>query len=240
MHRFFAENLDGSEVVLPDGEAHHALHVLRLERGAEVELFDGQGAVAAGRVARVGRSEVAVTIEHLLPVQARPAPAVHLAFAVPKGKRLDWLLEKATELAAASLQPVVFERSVAGGDELRKGKLDRWRTHCVAAAKQCGLNFLPEIFPPEGLANVLRDRSDLPGLFGDCAPDSPDAYETLQSFRAGGHRQAVVLVGPEGGLTDAERDACLTAGLKPIRLGTTTLRIETAAVALLAAATAIL
>ena len=103
-------------VNLPRGEVHHALHVLRLGVGADVELFDGRGAAANARVTAVGRAGVEMLVTATLPVAGPPRRRVHLAFAVPKGKRLDWLLEKATELGAASLEPVVFERSVAGGD----------------------------------------------------------------------------------------------------------------------------
>ena len=255
MNRFFAENLEAGQQALQPGEAHHATHVLRLAAGAQVELFDGRGRTAVGRIIEAKRGKVVVRIERANPPADRPRPVIHLAFAVPKGKRLDWLLEKATELAAASLQPVRFERSVAGG-EPSGPKRQRWLGCCIAAAKQCGLNFLPElgqmlnldqflqeqaagnVEPPKGRRRIVR-------LLGDLGRDAVCITEALKP--ADGGRQSeipnpkseiVLLVGPEGGLTAAERAACIKAGFRPVRLGRTTLRIETAAIALLAAATA--
>ena len=115
-YRFYVPDLGGvgpGSVSLPADQAHHARGVLRVQSGLAVELFDGDGNVAHGLIAEVARSKVSVEIERTRR-QARPEPIVRLAFAIAKGKRLDWLLEKATELGAASLQPVDFERSIAG------------------------------------------------------------------------------------------------------------------------------
>lgn len=162
-----------------------------------------------------------------------------LAFAVPKGRRLDWLLEKAAELGAASLRPVVFQRSVAGGGKPSDSARQRWLAHCIAAAKQCGLNFLPEILPHLGLDVFLSEARGRPVVLGDTGEDAagvPAALKDLQ-IEAGG--KIGVLVGPEGGLTDDERSAALAAGCIPVRIGRMDLRIETAAVALLAAIRAV-
>ena len=232
MHRFHADNLRGDRIDLPPGEAHHAIHVLRLRTGQEVELFDGHGASATGRIAAVGRSDVRVTVTSRADTVCRPRPRVHLGFAVPKGKRLDWLLEKATELAAASLTPVAFERSVAGPRELAGTRRDRWLGHCVAAAKQSGLNWLPELHEPRPLADWLQSADEPLRLLGDAGSAARPLAGALPPGRAAD--EARVLVGPEGGLTDGEREACAEAGFLPARLGSTTLRIETAVVALLA------
>ncbi len=237
MHRFHVENLGPPELDLPPGEAHHAVHVLRLRQGEPVELFDGRGGSATGHVASIGRKEVRVVVSARAEPGERPRPRLHLGFAVPKGKRLDWLLEKATELAAASLTPVTFERSVAGPKELAGGRRGRWLGHCVAAAKQSGLNWLPELREPVRLADLLASERPELGLLGDAGAEARPIVAAL----AGRDRldECVLLVGPEGGLTDGERRECLAAGLTPVRLGRTTLRIETAAVALLAAGNAL-
>ena len=284
MNRFFAESLEEAEVALTAFEAHHAVDVLRLGAGEQVELFDGAGRTAVGRIVRAGRGKAAVRIEQLRPTIRRGGPLVHLAFAVPKGKRLDWLLEKAAELAAASLRPVRFERSVAGG-EMTEAKHSRWLAHCIAAAKQCGLNFLPQIRGPLSLHEFLADlgtRNREPGtgnaehgtgnaepgtgnrepgtgkreamggrrfirLLGDNSPSACSVPEATAPSRGpcqlaieNRKLEIVILIGPEGGLTDAERQACVESGFTPVRLGSTALRIETAAVALLAAVTALL
>ena len=229
----------GAELLLPRGEAHHAAHVLRLACGDAVVVFDGRGASAEARIARAGRREVAVVIEAVRLTSAPPRPAVRLAFAVPKGRRLDWLLEKATELGAARLAPVRFERSVAGGEALGPAARARWEARCIAAAKQAGVDWLPEIEPVRPLASALPGGE--PAVFGDTAPDAAPLADALAALAREVYPTFIhIYVGPEGGLTEAERDALRTAGAAPVRLGRTVLRAETAAVALLAATMAIL
>ena len=236
--RFFVEDLSAEPIMLTGGEAHHAANVLRLKVGAEVELFDGRGGRALGRITQVRRSEVTVEVTHRLDRPARPQPVVHLGFAVPKGKRLDWLLEKATELGAASLRPVAFERSVAGEDDLSGHKQQRWQQHCVAAAKQCGLDFLPELAQVQAAAEFAAHARSAGwlSLVGDPGEACVPLRAALDEWAPGW--EIALLVGPEGGLTDAERHVLAEAGFAAVRLGSTTLRIETAAVALLAAVTA--
>ena len=243
IHRLFAPDLASGaipgELPLPAGEVHHALHVLRLREGDEVEVFDGAGHRAAGRAARVGRSEMSVAVESISPVAERTRPAVHLAFAMPKGDRLDWLLEKATELAAASLQPIVFERSLVGREDLTAAKRQRWLTTCVSAAKQSGLDYLPELHEPSALGEFLSSGvgvSPASGvqhlcLVGDLSDDARPMREAI----APSVRDVTLLVGPEGGFTEAESTQIRSGDFLPVRLGPTTLRIETAAIALLAA-----
>jgi len=266
--RFYVPDLpEAGEVRLPPAEAHHAAHVLRVRPGAAAELFDGRGRAARARILAVRRGEVVAAVEAAGGPAAQPQPRVRLAFAVPKGSRLDWLLEKATELGVAALAPVRFERSIAGWGEFSEAKRGRWLGRCIAAAKQARLDWLPEIEAPLPLADFLAAAGAHPGVFGDLGADAlPIARAVMQLLHAGchafaplrkhGHRQPesvlsqakawhpatapppvglTVLIGPEGGLTDVERAAARSAGLLPVHLGRTTLRIETAAVALVAA-----
>jgi 16S rRNA (uracil1498-N3)-methyltransferase len=241
----------GARAVLDTAQSHHALHVLRLAPGSAVELFDGRGAQAAGRIESINKGLVNVSVEQTPVCSPRSAPCVDLAFSVPKGKRLDWLLEKATELGAAALLPVICRRSMAGQDELSDNKRERWLGHCIAAAKQSGTNYLPEIAPPADLPAILNSlgRPDCPYLhkFVGMVPAtaagaaaSPSAAEVFQRApsvsdgAAGASPRILVLVGPEGGFADDEASAIIAADFSPMRLGHTTLRIETAAIALLA------
>ena len=226
---------DGHEVPLPPTEAHHAAHVLRLQVGDAVELFDGCGASAAARVVHVRRGEVVAVVESVGAPAARPLPHIHLAFAVPKGRRLTWLLEKATELGVESLVPVRFERSVAARGDLSAAARRRWVAHSIAAAKQARLVFLPALEPPCTLQEFLA--SPHAGIYGDL---STAAVPVAEALRACVPLAAFyVVVGPEGGLTAAERRAMDAGGLAAARLGRTTLRIETAAIALVSAVTAL-
>jgi 16S rRNA (uracil1498-N3)-methyltransferase len=240
--RFYVPDLtEGAVVALPPTEAHHAAHVLRLAPGAPVELFDGCGRAASAQIATIRRGNVTAQVESVRGPVARAGPAVHIGFAVPKGSRLDWLLEKATELGAAALRPVRFERSVAGAGEFSEAKREKWLAHAVAAAKQSGLDYLPTIEEPLPLEKFAATCG--PGIYGDLAADARPIAEALRNLAAGGtqklERDLVVAIGPEGGLTEAERGALRTGGFLPVRLGHTTLRIETAAVAILAAIAAI-
>jgi 16S rRNA (uracil1498-N3)-methyltransferase len=199
-----------------------------------VELFDGQGGKAVGRIDRVAKSGVGVAVENVQTVP-RPQPRVEVAFAVPKGKRLDWLLEKATELSAERLSPVEFARSVATPDLDEHGR-SRWQGICVAGAKQSGLDFLPEISPPRKLGEFLRQCSSTYRLVGD-PRDSHRLPAALAQWQSG--EEITLLIGPEGGITDAEMEEIRAAGFAAVQLGQTILRVETAAVAMLSVVQAI-
>ena len=235
-YRFYCETLAAAAVVeLSTAESHHAMHVLRLGAGAEVELFDGRGRRAAGRIAMAKHGKVSVEVVGPVIESPRPAPTIHLATAIPKGKRLDWLLEKATELGAASLTAVRFERSVSGGEPLGESARERWRAHCIAAAKQCGLDFLPEIHDPLSLQAFLAAPAAGPAvrLVGDLGEGAASLPQAMSDWEPD-EQPVTVLVGPEGGFTPAEREAIRAGGFVPVHLGSTVLRIETAALAMLA------
>ena len=232
-HRLYAPSLDGRAVELSASEAHHALHVLRLREGDEVELFDGAGGVAWGALRPSGRKAAAVEVADRQSA-ARPEPVLELAFACPKGKRLDWLVEKAAELGTARLTPLVFSRSAT---QPSAHALERLGAICIAAAKQCGANFLPEVGRPVELGDFLAANRAGLRLLG-----SVEAKTSLPSALTGYRRGKgiAVLIGPEGGLAEAETAEAVAAGFVPVGLGGLTLRIETAAAAMLAAVTAFL
>ncbi len=225
--RFFVESLAGETVELSADESHHALDVLRLTDGAEVEVFDGAGNSAEGTLRLHGRKKTDVHVLHRRKAEKHPEPLVELAFAVPKGKRLDWLLEKTTELGAARLQPVVFKRSVA-----KTAPSSRWRKTCIAAAKQCGADFLPDLAEAKKLPDFLAETDADIRILGDAGGEMsiPTAIKEWSSGK-----RIVILIGPEGGLTGDEADSIVRAAFSPVRLGNLVLRVETAAVALLAA-----
>jgi 16S rRNA (uracil1498-N3)-methyltransferase len=232
MKRFYVSGIQSGDFLLPPAEAHHASQVVRIRTGDEVEIFDGCGTSAQAEVRSVGRHEVTL---HVGEVQRDVIgePRVHVAFAVPKGKRLDWLLEKATELEAASLTPVICQRSVAGGDSLTAGKRKRWKNHLIAAAKQCGPNHLPELIDPMPLDPCRLLPKGAIGLFGDLSEATIPLRDAVSSRPA--DAEIILFVGPEGGFTEAERQGLTEAGWQAVQLGESVLRIETAAISLLAA-----
>ena len=234
--RFFVSDLSGDEVQPHPGEVHHALHVLRLKGGDEVELFDGAGVVATGVIGHIDRRNVVMHVTARRTCPPAALPAIGLAFSAPKGKRLDWLVEKATELGAASLQRVIFDRSPPTAKAESAAKGDKLLGHCIAAAKQSGLNFLPKLPAPATLAEILTARDDSMRLLGDTGVGALRLGEAIEGKSP--CQTVMLLVGPEGGLTESERGESIAAGFVPVKIARTTLRTETAAIALLAATVA--
>ena len=161
-----------------------------------------------------------------------------LGYMFEEKARRPFLPEKATELGVASLAPLALERSVSGGDALSAAKRRRWTARCIAAAKQSGADFLPAIEDPLSLQDFLAGAIGGIGLYGDLSASTVPVAAALRD-RAGQAGAYYIVVGPEGGLTDAERQALDGAGFGAVRLGRTILRVETAAVALVSAVLAL-
>jgi len=247
----------GALLDLPEGPARH-VQVLRLQPGAQITLFDGC-ADASGQfgeytacVTHMGRSSVQVQVGDWTATQREPARAVHLAVGMPANERMDWLVEKATELGVASIQPLMTERSVLrlSGERASK-KQAHWQSVAVAACEQCGGNRVPLVHAVLTLNQWLLARAAHRRVQPETQSQphsqslaSIDACALLLSLRNGaqGVRGAAAashsvtfLSGPEGGLSAAEEDAAMAQGFMPASLGTRVLRAETAALAALTA-----
>ena len=214
------EPIAGDRIALEGPEAHHLTRVRRAGIGAEVEVFDGLGGLASGRIVEVGRDRVAIAVEVRGAAPGPPLPEVTLASAFPKGDRVEWLVEKATELGVARLVPLRTARSVV---DPRSAKLDRLRRRVIEACKQSGRNHLMAIEEPIGWDELIRSADDPARLVAD-----PDGGGFEPADRAG---RATIAVGPEGGLTDEELGGAADRGWRSVGLGPHVLRIETAAVA---------
>lgn len=233
MPRFFcpAPLATGQVLSLPPGAARH-VQVLRLQPGTGITLFNGEGGEFEGTVRRMGRSEVEVEIGAHHAIEREALRAVHLLAGITANERMDWLVEKATELGAASITPVLAERSVLRlKAERADKKLAHWQGVAVAAAEQCGRNRLPVIHPALSLADWLAHPT-APGL--RCVLSLAQDARAL-SAAAGGCDALVVLSGPEGGLSPAEEALARSGGFVPVTLGARVLRAETAPLAVLAA-----
>jgi 16S rRNA (uracil1498-N3)-methyltransferase len=241
--RFFADTSlqPGQSLDLPDQAARH-VQVLRMQPGGVITLFNGQGDGSTGSegeytatIERMGRSDVQVTLGAYTATRRETARAVHLAVGMPANERMDWLVEKATELGVASLQPLMAERSVLKLSPERAGKkLTHWRGVAIAACEQCGRNRVPVIHQPAALGHWLKSAA------------GSGHRRMLLSLRAGGQPLSdaaakgndissfLFLSGPEGGLGPAEEEAAIAAGFAPVTLGPRVLRAETAPLACLA------
>ena len=220
----------GQLLELPPGPARH-VQVLRLQPGAQLTLFNGDGGEFAAVVEHMGRSAVRVQVAQHHPIEREARRQVHLAIGMPANERMDWLVEKATELGAASIQPLVAERSVLKltGDRAEK-KRAHWQAVAVAACEQCGRNRIPAIHPVLDLARWLAAPQAHPvRLLLSLAPQALPLAEAAAPAGA-----VLALSGPEGGLSVAEQSCALAQGFRPVSLGQRVLRAETAPVALLA------
>jgi 16S rRNA (uracil1498-N3)-methyltransferase len=219
------ELLAGASVTIAGEAQHYLTRVLRLERGDTLVVFDGQGTEIDARVEATGGRETTLALGARREVRLTTA-AITLLQAVPRGERMELVVQKATELGVARICPVVTSRSVVqpGAD----GRLRRWRTIAQEASRQCGRADIPVIDEPRPLGDALVEQAEAPGLrlvVWESAVGAP-----LRRALAGDERAITLLIGPEGGLSAAEAGAAVTAGFRAVGLGARILRSETAAI----------
>jgi 16S rRNA (uracil1498-N3)-methyltransferase len=233
MPRFYCPGplATGQSLQLPPGAARH-VQVLRLQPGAGITLFNGEGGEFDAAVEHMGRSEVRVLVGRHHTVEREAPRAVHLAIGMPANERMDWLVEKAAELGVASIQPLVAERSVL---KLAGERADRKRAHwqgvAAAACEQCGRNRVPAVHAVMDLARWLEEPR--PQALRLVLTLSAQARALVHAAR--GEQALLVLSGPEGGLTGSEEGLAVARAFVPVSLGERVLRAETAPLALLAA-----
>jgi len=215
--------MEGVRVDLNAGQANYLGNVMRLGEGAELLVFDGSSGEWLGRIEDAGKKRMTLSVERKTR-EAETIPDVWLAFAPVKRAQTDWLVEKATELGAARLIPVMTQRTVA-----ERVKLERLEAIAIEAAEQCGRTVLPVIAEPVPLARLLAERDPARTLY---FADERGGGRAADIFTEG---PAMILTGPEGGFTDQERVAVRAAeNAVPISLGPRILRAETAALTALA------
>lgn len=230
MARFYAppERIRGGIALLGEDERRH-MEVVRLRPGDRVELIDGKGNLYEGIVLRMGSGGAEVRIVG----RRRQAPMrrVELYQGMPKGDKLELIIQKATELGASSVTPVICRRSIA---RIPKGKvgerLRRWRRIAIEAMKQCGRAYLMEVNPPMGFEEaVLKAEADLKLI----AWEGERAMRFGEPFEGRCIGSVALLIGPEGGFEEEEVELARRAGFITVSLGELTLRCETAALAAL-------
>ncbi len=223
--RLFVRQPLGGDVTVPldAAQANYLGNVLRLGVGAELLIFDGASGEWLARIAEVAKKRMSLMVERRTR-EPETIPDVWLAFAPVKRAQTDWLIEKATELGAARLVPVMTERTVA-----ERVRLDRLESIAIEAAEQCGRTRLPEIAEPVQLNRFVAERDPARHFY---FADESGGEAVSAAFRG---EPAVILIGPEGGFTNEERRLVRSAGASPISLGPRILRAETAALAALSA-----
>ena len=213
---------DGVRIELDAGQANYLGNVLRMKVGGELLVFDGASGEWLARIAEAGRKRMTLIVERRTR-EPETIPDVWLAFAPVKRARIDWLVEKATELGVARLIPVTTQRTI-----VERLNFERLRVHIIEAGEQCGRTMLPELAEPVTLARFLQQNTRTV-YFADEGGGEP----AMSAFKSGA---ATILVGPEGGFSEGERAAVRAAPMViPISLGPRILRAETAALAAVAA-----
>ena len=219
----------GGRVALTGSAARHLTRVLRLRPGQALTLFNGGGGEYAATIEAVHGEKVEVAVGQAQALERESPLALTLAQGVSRGERMDLVVQKATELGASSIVPLLTERSVVRLSAPQAArKLEHWRAIAIAACEQSGRNRLPKVLSPVPLAEFLRQ-----GASGSRLLLSPTGSTRIQDVPTP-VSSVTVLIGPEGGLTDDEQQAAVEAGFIPVRLGPRVLRTETAAITALA------
>jgi 16S rRNA (uracil1498-N3)-methyltransferase len=238
MPRFFVDSTlePGLVAALPDEVARH-VQVLRLQAGAPLTLFNGRGGQYGARLVELGRRSAVVEIGEREAVEAEPPYRIALAQGVAGGDKMDWIVEKAVELGATRIAPLVTDRGVVRLSAERAGRRQaHWQGIARAACEQCGRNRVPRIEPACDFSKWLET---LPGSIEPGAmrlmlsPRGSAPFDTLPSAAPAG--EVTLLIGPEGGLSPEEEQAALAHGFSALTLGPRVLRTETAGMAVLAA-----
>jgi 16S rRNA (uracil1498-N3)-methyltransferase len=237
MHRFYIspENWNPAALTLAGPEAHHAREVLRMKAGEKLVLFNGQGREITAEIVDLTGDEIRLRKLHEAetpPLQCR----IVLGQAIPKGKNMELIVQKAVEIGAAEIAPIISDRTIVQVDsESAAQKQSKWEQIAIEAAKQCGQNWLPCVHTPRKLAEFfsgIEESFDL-RLIGSLQSDAQHLKKILADYsreHESRPRSVLMLIGPEGDFTPAELSLARRHGCQPITLGPIILRVETAAI----------
>lgn len=226
----------GTEVTLPAQAAEHVAHVLRLGVGDAVTLFNGNGCNYVATILAAGKRVTTLVVSSKLAAANESALTLTLAQAVVRGEKMDWIVQKATELGVVRIIPILTERTQVRTNSVRAHKrLEHWRAVAVSACEQSGRARVPEVVAPLTLREWLTRLPADPGLLLALCPESPARARDLRFAKPCG----ILVVGPEGGLGDRDRSELADAGFTSLSLGPRILRTETAGLAALAALQAV-
>lgn len=259
MHRFYLspEIWNPAALVLAGSEAHHARTVLRMQLGEKAVLFNGRGREVTAEIVDLGSDEIHFRKLHETDVPPLPC-RITLGQAIPKGKNMDLIVQKAVEIGASEIAPLISERTIVDLDQKEATqKQAKWQQIAIEAAKQCGQNWLPEVQPPRKLKDFFAQypvETAIPGgkdsevllsrrqplqqtfdlrLIGSLQSDAQHLKKILADY-VSEHQHSpasvLMLVGPEGDFTPAELALAKSHGCRPITLGPIILRVETAAI----------
>ena len=236
MHRFYIspENWDPDALALTGSEAHHARDVLRMKPAEKLVLFNGRGREITAEIVDLSGDGIRLRKLHEAETPVLRCRII-LGQAIPKGKNMDVIVQKAVEIGAAEIAPIISDRTIVQVDpESAAQKHAKWQQIAIEAAKQCGQNWLPQVHEPRRLGDFFAASAtfDL-RLIGSLQPDAQHLKEILADYSSE-HRHlpesVLMLIGPEGDFTPAELALARRHACHPITLGPIILRVETAAI----------
>jgi len=220
----------GAEITLEEAPSHHLHHVLRLQAGDNINLFNNSGMEFAATLGEMGRQGVSATLRQLVLEEPEPKLAIHLLIGISRGERMDFALQKATELGVTRITPVFTKRCVVKLNEKKQAsRMEHWQKIIVNACEQSGRCRLPALDMPLEIGNAVALHHNGSALLLDHRIDQP--LSALKKPKG----MVTILVGPEGGLSSEERKLAKAQGYTGIRLGPRVMRTETAPLAAIAA-----
>ncbi|MGV8918562.1 MAG: 16S rRNA (uracil(1498)-N(3))-methyltransferase [Pseudomonas sp.] len=230
LSRFFIDApLSIGEHELPEAQAHYIGRVLRMAEGDALQVFDGSGNEFRGTLLEVGKKRVRVQLNEQFAGQIESPLKIHLGQGLSRGERMDWAIQKATELGVSEITPIVSERcEVRLKDERAEKRQLHWQQIAISACEQCGRSVVPVIHPPLALSEWLKQTEAELKLVLHPVAEPLTSHDKPTSL--------AFLIGPEGGLNDAEVEQAQGAGFHAARLGPRVLRTETAPVVALSVA----
>lgn len=219
-----------TSIQLSEKASHHVGRVLRAKPGDQLTLFNGQGGEYAAVIKRITKKEVEVDIIAFMAREVESPIDIHLAQGIARGEKMDFIVQKAVELGVKKIIPLITERcNVRLDNEREEKRLQHWQSVAISACEQSGRNYLPEVTAP------ISFNDWLPHVNADCCfVLSPHETNTLTHTKMPVHTSIVLLIGPEGGLSDAEVNAAKQRHFLPLNLGPRVMRTETAPIAAIA------
>jgi len=235
MSRFYvsSDSVKDSKIFVKGEEAHHILDVMRLGKLDKVTAFDGTGVEYVGFIKETARRSLIIEIVETRTPLDKQAAKITLIQAIPKKDKMDYIVEKSTELGVNSIIPVITKRTIPDWDESKKkAQADRWRRITKEASKQCGRTDVPDIRDITDFEGALKYSTDYDlSLIAALSDRSIKLREAFSGFKGG---KLAVAIGPEGDFTKEEIDAAVAMGFKLINLGPRVLKSDTAGLAVLA------
>jgi len=229
MHRFFIPQLYSEEMYIEGVDAWHISKVLRMQPREKLQIVSDDGVSAVAEIASIDRERVYVRCLEKLAESHEPQVKLVLAQGLTKGEKMDFIVQKAVEMGAYSVVPVAMEHSVVRLEGAKAAKkVERWQKIAESAAKQSKRDIIPQVQPVQSMAQMLADNNFQTKIIAYECEDKISLKAALQAAEAGGIQKLLLIIGPEGGISEHELELAKAAGAVPVSLGRRILRAETA------------